>query len=162
MQVNQNYLIARVVNFLNQHGYCAWRQENNGRIDEQEATKNLLKLFDALLQVDYTPEKKAKLIKDVLRKAYRKVPSSMKGVTDVIGFDLETARWITVEVKIGEDQVRPDQQVFMDKVRRANGSVWICRDFDCWSEAFLRDKLKRKGWKAADDLSPSYVKSLTT
>ena len=82
------------------------------------------------------PRKKAKLIKEVLRKAYRKVPSSMKGVTDVIGFDLETARWITVEVKIGEDQVRPDQQVFMDKMRKANGSVWICRDFDCWSEAF--------------------------
>ena len=48
MKPNQNYTIAQVVNFLNGQGYLAWRQENNGRIDEKSLIEQLLKLFDAL------------------------------------------------------------------------------------------------------------------
>jgi len=138
MQVTQNLLIAQVVNFLNEQGYMAWRQENNGRIDEAKVVEHLLKLLDALTQVNYTREKKVQLITDVLRKYYRKVPSSRKGVTDVIGVDLSTGKWICVEIKVGYDKLRPEQEEFMEIMRNAGGSVWLCREIESFRAGFLR------------------------
>lgn len=132
-----------MVKCLNEHGYLAWRQENNGRIDEEKTVEHLLKLFDALQQVNYTRDQKVKLITEVLRKYYRKVPSSLKGVTDVIGVDLNTGKWICVEVKLGSDELSADQKEFMEKMRRAGASVWLCRDFYSWRVGFLKQIERR-------------------
>lgn len=138
MQVNQNLLIAQVVKFLNGQGYLAWRQENNGRIDEKKTVEHLVLLFDALLMVNYTAEKKAQLIREVLRKYYRPVPCSLKGVSDVIGFHLGTGVWIGVECKVGTDELRPDQIEFRDNLRAAGGGWWLCREIESFKAGFLR------------------------
>lgn len=158
-KVNQNYLIARVVKFLNENGYVAWRQENNGRIDEQQTAVHMLKLFEAFKVTNYTVEKKIALIKEALRKFYKRVPCSRKGVTDVIGWDVMTARWIIVEVKCGNDIIRPEQKEFMDELRESGGSVWVCRDFDCWSEALLKKRAIDKE-RDPDGLSFEYLKAI--
>ena len=116
-----------------------WRQENNGRIDEKSLVEQLLKLFDALSLVNYSSEKKAELFTAAIRKAYRPVPSSMKGVSDVIGFDLRTGYWISVEVKIGNDQMRPEQEDFRAIVRSAGGAeYWICREIESFKDGWMR------------------------
>lgn len=139
MKPNQNYVIAQVVNFLNANGYVAWRQENNGRIDKEELIAHLLKLFDALSYVKYTDAQKAKLFSDAIDKCYRPVPSSMKGVSDVIGFHAVYGTWMSVEVKLGEDELRPDQEVFRDKVRETKyAEYWLCREIESFKQGWLR------------------------
>ena len=137
MKPNQNLLIAQVVKFLNSQGCLAWRQENNGRIDEQALVAHLLKLFDALSQVNYTNEQKAKLFQDAIRKAYRAVPCSLKGVSDVIGFNLRTGCWISVEIKVGDDKMRPDQEDFAAIVRASGGAeYWLCREINSFKHGW--------------------------
>ena len=137
MTPNQNLLIAQVVKFLNGNGYLVWRQENNGRIDEAEALQQLSKLLHALAHVNYTQEKITTLVKTILRKCYRPVPCSLKGVPDVIGFDLQTGRWIAVEIKVGNDQLRAEQEEFLTVLRRAGGDCWVIREIDSFRKAFL-------------------------
>jgi hypothetical protein len=138
MKPNQNLVIAQVVNHLNANGYLAWRQENNGRIDENELVKLVSKLLVALAHVKYDLPKVATLVKEIVRKCYRPVPSSLKGVPDVIGFHLETAKWITVEIKIGNDQLRPDQEEFIKILKRAGGDCWVIREINSFKVAFAR------------------------
>lgn len=138
MKPNQNLLIAQVVNHLNANGYLAWRQENNGRIDETELVERVSKLLVALAHVNYSLEKVVTLVKEIVRKCYRPVPSSLKGVPDVIGFNLETAKWITVEIKIGNDQLRPEQEDFIKILKRAGGDCWVIREFNSFKTAFAR------------------------
>lgn len=143
MKPNQNLLIAQVVNHLNANGYLAWRQENNGRIDEAKAVDDLSKLLFALAHVSYDLDKVQILVKSILRKCYRPVPSSIKGVSDVIGFHLETARWIAVEVKCGNDVIRPEQEAFLSFLRRAGGECWVIREFSSFRDAFDKQKSLR-------------------
>ncbi len=139
MKPNQNLLIAQVVKFLNGQNCLVWRQENNGRIDEKALVDKLLKLFDALSQVNYTSEQKAKLFQDAIRKAYRGVPCSLKGVSDVIGFNLQTGHWISVEIKLGEDKMRPEQEDFA-RIVRASGAAefWLCREINSFKAGWLK------------------------
>ena len=141
MKPNQNLVIAQVVNFLNSQGCLAWRFENNGRVDEKALVSQLLKLFDALSQVNYTSEKKAELFTAAIRKCYRPVPSSMKGVSDVIGFNLTTGYWISVEIKVGNDAMRPDQEAFATIVRQSGGAeYWLCREINSFKEGWFRKR----------------------
>ena len=138
MKPNQNLVIAQVVNHLNANGYLAWRQENNGRIDENELVLRISKLLVALAHVNYSLDRVAQLVKDIVRKCYRPVPSSRKGIPDVIGFHLETAKWIVVEVKIGNDRLRPDQEEFIKILKRSGGDCWIIREINSFKIAFAR------------------------
>lgn len=139
MKPNQNFVIAQVVNFLNQEGYVAFRVENNGRIDKQALIKQLLKLFDALSTVNYTAEKKAKLFSDAIDKCYRRVPSTMLGISDVIAFHAIKGYFVGVEIKVDDDFMRPDQEVFAAKVRQTqHGEFWICREINSFKAGWLK------------------------
>lgn len=145
MKPNQNLLIAQVVKFLNSNGCCAWRQENNGRIDQKELVEKLVKLVKALKMVNYTDDKIAELIKSIVSKCYKAVPSSRKGVSDVIGFHLETGYWISVEVKVGNDVMRPDQTEFATIVRRSGGAeYWLCREIESFKAGWLKKRQSQK------------------
>lgn len=138
-QVNQNLVIAQVVKFLNEQGYIAFRCENNGRIDKAELVKQLLKLFDALALVNYTNEQKAKLFGEAIDKCYRSVPGAMKGVSDVVGFHAVRGTWISVEVKVGNDVMRPEQQAFEAKVRQTReGEWWLCREINSFKQGWFK------------------------
>jgi len=137
MQVNQNLLIAQVVKFLNGNGYLVWRCENNGRIDEPEMVKHLHRLFTALAQVNYSTEQKAKLFTEAIRRHYKPVPCTLKGVADVIGFNLKTGNMIAAEIKIGNDQLRAEQIAFMDVVKSAGGEYWLVREIESFKQGWL-------------------------
>lgn len=135
---NQNLTIAQVIKFLNERGYLCWRQENNGRLDEAKVVERLTELLVALAHVNYKADKVAKLITDILRKGYKPVPCSLKGVSDVIGFHLETGRWISVEIKVGSDDLREEQRSFLKKVRDAGAEAWICYEIQSFVDAWYR------------------------
>lgn len=45
----------------------------------------------------------------------------LRGVSDVIGFDAFTGRFLAVEIKAGRDRLSPDQANFLHSVNRAGG-----------------------------------------
>ena len=137
-QPNQNLVIAQVCNFLNANGYFVWRQENNGRIDKAALIARLLQLIGALKTVNYTDEQIGKLIGKIIDDCYRPVPSSRKGISDVIGFHLTTGIWISVEVKWGKDDLRPEQQEFRFIVKESNAEYWLCREIESFKAGWYR------------------------
>ena len=137
----QNSLINKVVNFLNANGYFVWRQENYGRFDAQDAQERLVKLVIALRDNKHISTKQIKeAIKVALSKSWRKVPDNMKGVSDVIGWNLITGQWVAAEIKIGTDQIRPEQETFLRRLKKSGGEAYLIRHFDSFSEGFWRNK----------------------
>lgn len=137
----QNSLINKVVNFLNANGYFVWRQENYGRFDAEDARERLVKLVKALRDNPHIGDDQVEAaVKMALAKSWRKVPDNLKGVLDVIGWNLQTGQWIGAEIKIGNDQIRPEQDQFMRRLKKSGGEVYLIRQFDSFAEGFWRLK----------------------
>lgn len=49
---------------------------------------------------------------DASKQIYRKNPSTLKGVPDIIGFSKKDGRFISVEIKAGKDRLSQDQLLF--------------------------------------------------
>jgi hypothetical protein len=54
----------------------------------------------------------------------------LKGVSDVIGFEKGTGRFLAVEIKVGRDRLSPEQEKFLDAVNRAGGVGVVVRHAD--------------------------------
>jgi hypothetical protein len=136
----QNELITNIVAFLNANGFFAFRQENSGRFDAAAVEDQLVSLVSALAGNPHISlDQRRKAVKNALAKGWRKIPGGIKGVPDIIGWELATARWITVEVKIGSDQIRPEQEVFRTRLRRSGGYCFLVRDFETFTDNFWRN-----------------------
>lgn len=140
--MNQNILIAQVVKFLNspEGGCLVWRHENSGRIDDIEVVEKCTELLVALAHVNYDKSKVAEIVKGIVRKAFRPIPNTLKGVPDVIGYELVTGRMVVVECKVGADELRPDQEHFLKSARFNGVSTWLCRDINSFKEGWLRSR----------------------
>ncbi len=137
----QNSLINKVIGFLNVNGYFVWRQENYGRFDSLDAFERLVKIVKALRDKPHiSDEQMEAAIKMALAKSWRKVPDNLKGVADVIGWNLSTGRWIAIEIKIGTDQIRPEQDTFLRRLKHSGGEVYLVRHFDSFVDGFWRNK----------------------
>lgn len=53
--------------------------------------------------------------------------NGMRGVPDIIGFDLAKGRFVGVEIKTGSDRVRPDQQKYLDRIKASGGLALVVR-----------------------------------
>lgn len=137
----QNSLINKVIGFLNVNGYFVWRQENYGRFDSLDAFERLVKIVKALRDNPHiSDEQMEAAIKMALAKSWRKVPDNLKGVADVIGWNLSTGGWIAIEIKIGTDQIRPEQDTFLRRLKHSGGEVYLVRHFDSFVDGFWRNK----------------------
>jgi hypothetical protein len=130
---NEEETIAAIVKFLGVSGYRAWRQNNAGRFDTVYCLQELLKLREFTRQS----------ISAVFTRSWRKVPNAIKGVADIIGFNRKSGLWIAVEVKIGSDQLRPEQINWLTELHEAGGIVIVAHDFDEFHRKF-KDKHKSK------------------
>lgn len=126
---NEEETIAAIVKFLGVSGWKAWRQNNAGRFDTVYCLKELIKL------TVFNKE----TIGEVFRRSWRKVPNSIKGVGDIIGFHRKTGRWITVEVKIGTDTLSEHQVYWLTELHNAGGLVIVASSF---SDFHRKYKLK--------------------
>ncbi len=130
---NETEMIGVVVSFLNARGYHVWRQQNTGQFDVELAIKRLLELI-----ADHRGKLDADKLSACLRKCWRKVPSSVKGVADVIGWKLDTGSWIACEIKIGRDVIRDEQHEFLTGLKQAGGEVYVVRDFEQFVSSWER------------------------
>lgn len=138
---DEKALISQVVDFLNANGYTAWRQQNTGHFNREIAVTALMKVVDGCMSaaragVAVRADRIRKALDEALGKSFQRVPDSVRGVADVIGWHNQTGRWIAVEVKIGADQLSEDQDKWLRGLKKAGGEVWLCRDFGVFVDAF--------------------------
>lgn len=73
---------------------------------------------------------------DPTRGAFRS-NSSTPGISDVLGFEMQTCRLLAVEIKTGKDELSPDQIKFLNRIRRAGGFACEGRSLDQIRTEFL-------------------------
>lgn len=66
---------------------------------------------------------------DPTKKVFRR-NSSTPGISDIIGFNRSTGQFIAVEVKVGRDKLRPEQERFLADVAKAGGVAAVVRSAD--------------------------------
>lgn len=60
--------------------------------------------------------------------------STIKGISDIIGFNKKDARFIAIEIKVGRDKLSVEQKLFLEYVNKAGGvglEVRKIEDIDC-------------------------------
>ena len=48
-----------------------------------------------------------------------------KGISDIIGFQRETGRFLAVEIKNGKDKLSAEQKVFLEDVKNGGGIAMV-------------------------------------
>ncbi len=71
-------------------------------------------------------------IYDEKRRAYR--TASKKGVSDVLA--CYRGILIAIEVKIGRDRLRPEQEGFLANVRHVGGRAFVAKEFEAFKAEF--------------------------
>lgn len=126
-QGSANELTKSIITWLQWNGYSAWRNNTMGVFDSKLAVQLILDLVKVCIKLRKLPNKKE--IQAVLKRCYRK-SHERKGVSDVLGFNKKTGRFIAVEVKFGRDRLSPQQEAFLNEVRKAGGIAIEARDMD--------------------------------
>lgn len=69
---------------------------------------------------------------------YRKNPQHKKGITDVLGFEKNSAIIAAIEVKVGKDKLSEYQILFLQQVANAGGVAIVARNFDQFMKCFKK------------------------
>ena len=69
-------------------------------------------------------------IYDAKSQIYRKLHGQAKGTSDIIGMQKGTGRLIAIEIKIGNDNLSPEQHGFLNEVDEGGGIAMIAKSFD--------------------------------
>lgn len=67
---------------------------------------------------------------DPVRKIYRKHASQIKGVSDVIGYQRGSGRFVAVEIKTGKDRLSQEQRAFLIDVADAGGISIVANTYE--------------------------------
>lgn len=57
-------------------------------------------------------------------------PAAKKGVSDILAIVPPTGRLLAIEVKVGKDRLRPEQEGFLRSVQDMGGLAFVARDFE--------------------------------
>lgn len=66
---------------------------------------------------------------DAEKGVYRKTNSRL-GISDIIGYQKGTGRFIAVEIKTGKDTLSIYQSVFLQEIERHGGIAIVARNFE--------------------------------
>ena len=124
--ITEKQLIDNSLKILRSRGHHVWRQPNIGRFDVSEAKSNIYNLLKAYYP---NPQILPQIIETEFRKCWRKVPNNLKGVPDIIGFDLE-GKFIGCEIKTGGDRLSLYQKELLNKLHQRGGGAFVVRDID--------------------------------
>ena len=129
-------IIMQLCTFLNNRNYIVWRHSNTGTFNAREAKALLLPLYAALRSGQLSVENYAVAIDTIFARCWKKTPGMIPGVFDIVGINLGTGKLVAIEVKLGKDELRPEQREFMRRVNEAGGEVYVVRDFPLFSHNF--------------------------
>ncbi len=134
--VTEMSIIMQLCTFLNHRGYIVWRHSNTGTFNAREAKAALVKLHSAVKSGALSEANFSIAIDVIFARCWKKTPGMVPGVFDIVGFNLVTGKFVAIEVKLGEDELRPEQRDFMRRVKDAGGETYIVRDFPLFSHNF--------------------------
>lgn len=142
-QNDEKALIKKLIDFLNVNGFYVWRQHNTGLFNQARAVENLTRLVVSLgrahgVNAGLNLPAIKMAVASALGRSWERVPESVRGVADIIGWHDGSGRWVAVEVKIGADQLSDEQAAWMRALRDAGGEAYLVRDFDSFVEGFWR------------------------
>ncbi len=126
-------LIAFVISFLSARGYFVWRQQNSGFFDSEAAVKALHELI-----LERGTRIKQLEVESALKKCWRKVPEALRGVADVIGWNVTSGKWVAVEIKTENDRLSDYQRDWLGALKEAGGEVYICRGMESFVQSWER------------------------
>jgi VRR-NUC domain len=118
-------MIRFVIGTLMAHGYKVWRQPTTGFFDLEYFIKLLPGTGFSIVK-----------IRELARRSYRS--QEVKGVPDVIGFHKGTGHFIGVEIKIGDDQLRPEQRDFLLTLYNSGGVALIAKTPEQFTQSFQK------------------------
>jgi hypothetical protein len=134
--VTETGIIMQVCTLMNNRGYCVWRHINTGAFNARKAADLILPLFEPLRSGQLSQANFEKAVKNALSLSWGKTPGIFPGIFDITGFNLSTGKLVAIEIKLGSDDLRPEQRDFMAKVKAAGGEVYVVRDFPLFSKNF--------------------------
>src|SRR3990167_3635338 len=70
------------------------------------------------------------------RNAFMKNPTTLLGVSDIIGFRRRDGKFIAVEIKTGKDKLSPHQTNFLADVKASGGIAIVAHDYDQFEKEF--------------------------
>ncbi len=135
--VTETGIIMQVCTLMNNRGYCVWRHSNTGTFNAREAKAALMGLYLAVKHGQLSPDNYETAIDTIFGRAWKKTPGIFPGIFDITGFNLSTGKLVAIEIKLGSDELRPEQRDFMAKVKAAGGEVYVVRDFPLFSHNFM-------------------------
>lgn len=118
-KVNANKLTNDIMDYCVLMGYHVQRNNTTGIFDGKKAAQLLYSNLSSL--------KSLKGIFDIIKKCYRKTHET-PGASDIIGYHKKNARFLAIEVKVGKDTVKPEQQRYIDSINKAGGIGIIAFD----------------------------------
>ncbi len=129
-------IIMQLCTFLNNRNYIVWRHSNTGTFNAREAKAALVKLHAAVKSGALSEANFSIAIDVIFARCWKKTPGMIPGVFDIVGINLATEKFVAIEVKLGKDELRPEQREFMRRVKDAGGETYIVRDFPLFSHNF--------------------------
>ncbi len=76
---------------------------------------------------------------------YRQLQYQQRGVADIIGFSLETGRFIAIEVKAGEDVLSKEQIEFLETTHNSGAIAMMVHSFEDFKKKWERRFPKKDG-----------------
>lgn len=126
--VSANKFTKQVVAFLNSNGFYVWRQNNVGIFDSRSALSKIMNIVSNCLRFKSAIQKTD--IKKALESSYRKNNQNKKGVSDVIGIHKVSGKFVAIEIKVGKDQLSPEQKYFLQTVEKNGGYSIVPKDLE--------------------------------
>ena len=77
-------------------------------------------------------------IYSVKQKTFRKNPSSLLGISDIIGFRKSDGKFIAIEIKTGKDKLSAHQLIFISDIRSAGGIAIVAKSFEQFEDEFKK------------------------
>lgn len=137
VKVTANGLTKFVLSFLEAQGVEAWRDNTGGVFDLYKAADLVLGWIRS--------GGKGMTIKEVrqgLKSCYRKSHERI-GKPDVAGYSKRMGgRAVFVEVKVGKDELSPEQRLFLEQARRAGCIALVARSEDQFIEDWRKEVIR--------------------
>ena len=134
--ITETGIIMQVCTLMNNRGYCVWRHSNTGSFNAKKAADLILPLYAPLRSGQLSEANFSEAVKNALSLSWGRTPGIFPGIFDIVGFRLSTGKMTIVEIKLGSDELRPEQRDFMKKVKDAGGETYVVRDFPLFSHNF--------------------------
>lgn len=143
-EVTETLVIAKICTLLNNNGYVVWRHSNTGGFDTGFVEDEMEKLFPSISM--FNLKSFLAYVKAILKRGWRKAPLQILGIPDIVGFNIRTCKFVGIEIKLGTDQLSPEQLKILNLIEAAGGEGYLVRDFPVFSKWFMREK-----WKIQQD-----------